>query len=87
MAELRKRITVAQVTALLRRIPGLPISIDPSRLGHAFDQIPSVAHQQNLTAYDAAYIELALRAALRLATLDSRLRQAAGRVSITLVAI
>jgi len=57
------------------------------RLGHAFDQIPSVARQQNLTAYDAAYIELALRAALPLATLDSRLRQAAGRVGITLVAI
>jgi len=46
-----------------------------------------VARQQNLTAYDAAYIELALRAALPLATLDSRLRQAAGRVGITLVAI
>src|SRR5881397_3579064 len=28
MAERRKRITVAQVTALLRRIAGLPISID-----------------------------------------------------------
>ncbi|SRR6266568_3034859 len=87
MAELRKRITVPQVTALLRRIAGLPISIDPTRLGHAFDQILSVAHQQNLTAYDAAYIELALRTALPLATLDSRLRQAAGRVGITLVAI
>jgi len=87
MAERRKRISVAQVTALLRRIAGLPISVDPTRLGHAFDQIPSVARQQNLTAYDAAYIELALRAALPLATLDSRLRQAAGRVGITLVAI
>src|SRR2546425_6954311 len=53
MAERRKRITVAQVTALLRRIAGLPISIDPTRLGHAFDQIPSVARQQNLSAYDA----------------------------------
>ena len=87
MAERRKRITVAQVAALLRRIAGLPISVDPTRLGHAFDQIPSVARQQNLTAYDAAYIELGLRAALPLATLDRRLRQAAGRVGITLVAI
>ena len=39
MAERRKRITVAQVTALLRRIAGLPKSIDPTRFGHAFDQI------------------------------------------------
>ena len=37
--------------------------------------LDSVARQQNLTAYDAAYVELALRAALPLATLDSRLRQ------------
>ena len=39
-----------------------------------------MARQQNLTAYDAAYLELALREALPLATLDGRLRRAAGRV-------
>lgn len=86
-AERRKRISVAQVTALLRRIARLPISVDPVELVHLFDQIPSVARQQNLPAYDAAYLDLALREALPLATLDGRLRQAAGRVGIALVAI
>jgi predicted nucleic acid-binding protein len=86
VAERRKRITVAQVTALLRRIARLPISLDPVHSGHLFNQVTAVARQQDLTAYDAAYLELALREGLPLATLDDRLRQAAGRVGIALVA-
>src|SRR5271169_4099616 len=49
VAERRKRITVAQVTALLRRIAGLPISVEPIEAGRAFEHILSVARQQNLT--------------------------------------
>jgi len=86
VAERRKRITVAQVTALLQRMAGLRISVDPIQLGTAFNQILSVARQNDLTEYDAAYVELALREALPLATLDGKLRRAATRVGITLVA-
>ncbi len=86
VAERRKRITVAQVTALLQRMAGLRISVDPIQSGTAFNQILSVARQNDLTEYDAAYVELALREALPLATLDAKLRRAATRVGITLVA-
>jgi len=86
VAERRKRITVAQVTALLQRMAGLRISVDPIQLGTAFNQILSVARQNDLTEYDAAYVELALREALPLATRDDKLRRAATRVGITLVA-
>jgi predicted nucleic acid-binding protein len=86
MAERRKRIKVAQASAFLQRIAGLPISIDPIRPGTAFNQILSVARQNDLTEYDAAYVELALREALPLATLDEKLRRAATRVGVTLVA-
>ena len=54
IAERRKRITVAQVTALLRRVAGLPISVEPIQPDRAFEQILSVARQRNLTEYDAA---------------------------------
>lgn len=87
VAERRKRITVAQVTALLRRIAGLPISVEPIEARHAFEQILSVARQQNLTEYDAAYLELALRAGLPIATLDDKLKQAARLVNVGLVKI
>ncbi len=85
VAERRKRITLAQVTALLQRIAGLRISVDPIQPGTAFNQILSIARQSGLSEYDAAYVELALREALPLATLGDKLRRAATRVGITLV--
>ena len=85
--ERRKRVTVAQVTSLLSRIAELPISVDPVRVDRAFERILSFARQEQLTEYDAAYLELALRESLPLATLDDRLRQAARSAGIALFKI
>ncbi|MGA8623052.1 MAG: type II toxin-antitoxin system VapC family toxin [Candidatus Sulfotelmatobacter sp.] len=85
MAERRKRIKMAQVTALLARIAGLRISVEPIQTSSAFNQILSIARQNNLTEYDAAYVELALREGLPLATLDAGLRTAARHLGIALV--
>jgi predicted nucleic acid-binding protein len=87
VAERRKRITVAQVTALLRSMAGLPIMVESIETRYAFEQILSVARQQNLTEYDAAYLELALRAGVPLATLDEKVKQAARLVGVGLVRI
>jgi predicted nucleic acid-binding protein len=45
----------------------------------------AAARQSGLTAYDAAYFELALRRNLPLATLDDKLRAAAQRAGIELL--
>jgi len=87
VAERRKRITLAQVTALLRRIAGLPISIEPVETRRVLEQVLSVARQENLTEYDAAYLELALRTGLPLATLDANMKQAAKLAAVELVKI
>ena len=87
VAERRKRITVAQVAALLGRIAGLPISVEPIEAERAFEQILSIARAQNLTEYGAAYLELALRTGLPLCTLDGNMRQAAKQVAVGLVKI
>jgi len=87
VAERRKRITVAQVTSVLQRIANLPITVDPVQTDHVFRQILLLARQEQLTEYDAAYLELALRAGLPLATLDDRLRRAARNTGIPLVGI
>lgn len=84
VAERRKRITLAQVTALLRRIEDLPISVEPMEAGRAFEQILSLGRQQNLSQYEAAYLELALRTGLPLATLDGKLREAARLLNVGL---
>jgi len=87
MGERRKRISVAQVTTVLQRISLLPISIDPIRPDTAFGQILSVARQEQLTEYDAAYLALALREGLPLATLENGLQRAARNAGISLLTI
>jgi predicted nucleic acid-binding protein len=82
--ETRKRITAAQVTSVLQRIADLPISIDPVRMNHAFQQTLALARQARLTEYDASYLELAVRLNLPLATQDLRLQQAAKNAGVAL---
>jgi predicted nucleic acid-binding protein len=55
----------------------LPISVDPETERHAWSATIRLAHQYGLTVYDAAYLELAQRRGLPLATLDDELRSAA----------
>jgi predicted nucleic acid-binding protein len=84
-AERRKRILLAQVTALLQRIAGLPIAVLPIDPARAFEHILPVARQQSLSGNDAAYLELALRQGLPLATLDEQLRRAAKTTGVVLL--
>lgn len=85
VAERRKRITTAQVTALLQRIAKLAIVVEPISPGRAFSPILAAARQLQLTEYDAAYLELAIREALPIATLDDKLRRAAQSAGIELM--
>jgi len=85
IAERRNRIALAQVTAILQKIAGLPIAITPIDPARAFDHILPVARQQSLSGYDAAYLELALRQGLPLATLDEHLRRVAKITGVVLL--
>jgi predicted nucleic acid-binding protein len=87
VAERRKRITTAQVASMLQRIASLPITVDPIRVDRAFGQVLAAAREQKLTEYDAAYLELAMREGLPLATLDDQLRQGARSAGAALVRI
>jgi len=87
VAERRKRIALAKVTALLIKIAGLPISVRPAGPKHAFERILPIARQQGLSLYDAAYLELAIREGLALATLDSELQRAAKTTGVELVSV
>jgi len=87
VGERRKRATSAEVTAVLKRIRDLPISIDPIRVDNAFGPIRFIARREQLSEYDASYIELALREALPLATLDDRLRHAARSAGVPMLKV
>jgi prevent-host-death family protein len=45
-------------------------------------EVSALSRREGLTAYDAAYLELAMREGLPLATLDRQLREAAARLGV-----
>ena len=81
-AERRRRVTPAkriELTALLR---ALPIVLDAHTAEQAWEATAALAERHGLTLYDAAYLELAQRRRLPLATLDRDLRTAAAAVGV-----
>lgn len=84
MAERRGRITIAQTTRFLERLLRFLITTEPADLTGPFHNVLPKARELGLAAYDAAYLEMALRLGLPLATIDSQLRRAAGRTGALL---
>ncbi len=81
----RGRHDVAFRQATLDDLSLLPISLDPETDLRAWDATLQLAHLHRLTLYDAAYLELAQRRALPLATLDRDLRTAARAENVVLL--
>lgn len=84
VGERRNRSTQAQAARLITSLAVLPITIDDETNLHAWTTTLSLAREQKLTAYDAAYLELAMRRGLPLATLDDQLKAAAQAVGVRL---
>lgn len=71
--------------AALADLSVLPISIDPETDRQAWGATVRLAARYKLTTYDAAYLELAQRRGLPLATLDKELRHAATAEGVILL--
>lgn len=76
MGERRRRSTEADTIHWLGFLRALPIGIDDELMNRAWTDCLHLARTHNLSAYDAAYLELALRRGLPIATLDDKLRTA-----------
>ena len=87
MAVRRKRIAPDLREEALRDIAQLDIAIDPGCDGQAWTTTIRLADLYALTAYDAAYLELAQRLRLPLATLDSALAKAAQAAGVEVLAL
>jgi predicted nucleic acid-binding protein len=85
MAVRRGRIDTEFRRAALADLAVLDVTTDETTDAHAWGQTLSLADQFRLTAYDAAYLELAQRRNLPLATLDADLRQAAASLGLRLM--
>ena len=76
-AERRGRISPAAIRTYLGLLEGLPISIDQPSTASAWHDSLAMARSHRLTSYAAAYLELAMRRGLPLATRDKALQAAA----------
>ena len=83
----RGRHDEAFVEATLDDLGRIPIKIDPETDLHAWGATAALCARYRLTAYDAAYLELARRRASPLATLDLELRAAAAAEGVRLLGL
>lgn len=84
MGERRKRSTEAETIRWVGILKRLPIVIDDETNTRAWSDTIALARGHKLSAYDAAYLELAIRRRLPLATLDALLKAAATAIGVSL---
>jgi len=83
-AERRKRTTATQIARFIDILDRLSIVVDDQTAKKAFGEVLTLARTHRLTAYDAAYLELALRTGCPLASLDATLNKIAAALGIAL---
>jgi predicted nucleic acid-binding protein len=76
VGERRKAVSEAQVVDFLHRFDQLPIRIDGDGTSVRRAAVMALAREYGLSAYDATYLELALRSGASLATFDTALARA-----------
>lgn len=86
-AERRQRISYANIAEFLALLESLDIQVDEDTALRGFHEILSLAYSTKLTTYDSAYLELAMRLGLPLATKDVQLQKAAKQMGVKLVKI
>jgi predicted nucleic acid-binding protein len=84
VGERRRRITSAETARFLAILGAFPITVDDQTVAHAWTDTMHLARAHNLSSYDAAYLELAIRLGLPLAALDGKLKTAAGAMGVPL---
>ena len=86
-AERRGRIDGAVRSRLAGFLRALPIGIDHETSDHIWSSTAALAERHRLTAYDATYLELALRQGLPLATSDKPLLNAAREAGVEVLPV
>jgi predicted nucleic acid-binding protein len=84
LAVRRGRTNKDTSVVFFRSLLALPIRVDSSARETTFRDVFAYAEKYGLTVYDAAYLELAIREGIPLATLDNDLRAAARAAGVSL---
>ena len=85
LAVRKGRIAEEKARAFVESLAHLPIEIEhPTRI-RMFASVRALVGRYDLTAYDASYLELAIRHKLPIASLDNALAKAAREAGVTIV--
>lgn len=85
VGERKKRVAEAQSRRFVSLLNDLPIEIAPPTAQDVFGDTLSLAREHGLSSYDAAYLDLAIRRGVALATLDKKLQQTAKRIGVEVI--
>jgi predicted nucleic acid-binding protein len=86
-AEMKGLITEAQSKAFLEMLGSIDISVDTATFSKALSDTLQISRRHRISAYDASYLELAMREGLPLATLDQDLQKAANKAGLKRFAV
>ena len=81
-AEAKALVTEARSGVFLEMLEGVDIEVDAATFSHALSGTLQLERRYKLSAYDASYLELALRLGIPLATLDENLQKAAKKAGV-----
>lgn len=81
-AHRRGRFDAQVLGILLTEFAKVAVSVDQEGAASPWSAVVDLARKHHLSAYDACYLELAMRRGLPLATLDAKLRRVAGVESV-----
>jgi predicted nucleic acid-binding protein len=81
------KITQAQASTFVALLEALDIRTDGEASLRSLHDTLDLARRYSLSAYDAAYLELALRKSLPLATLDAQLGAAAQQAGVPVLSL
>lgn len=81
-AERKGNTSIGEVERFIAQLENLPIHVDPMTATQSFNRTFALGRAYKLCSYDAAYLELAIREGLPLATLDKDLVKAAKKAGV-----
>jgi predicted nucleic acid-binding protein len=82
MAERRKRVKQPEIRRFVELLGALTVNMDSQSIAESVSNILPIAREYGLSAYDAAYLDVAVRHGVPLATLDSALQKAGRKAGI-----
>jgi predicted nucleic acid-binding protein len=86
VAERQQRLQQKDSARFLALLSQLPIMVDQSRLEGRMGELLVLGRANQLSSYDASYLDLAMRQGVPIATLDQKLMAAARSVAVPLFA-